>query len=137
MLGWDIEVCGLRGLESGGEIQRCLARKEVAVSIDGGRRGEGVLAMLKHGVGVGRSEATRFGVEVKEDGVRLPVAEGADGSLVNTGDEEGGGAPGPEAVGFDTFRGDVGDMVDNSGSAAECGCDVVGRDIVGRPLESK
>ena len=90
------------------------------------------MAMLKHGVGVGRGKAAQLGLEIKEDGVRLPAAEeGANGSLVDAGDKEGGGAPGPEAVGFDAFRGDVGDMVDGGGSTMECGCDVAGEDIVG------
>ena len=87
--------------------------------------------MLKHGVGVGRGKAAWLGLEIKGDGVRLPVAEDANGSLVDARDEEGGGAPGPEAVGFDAFGGDVGDMVDGGGSAVESGSDVAGRDIVG------
>ena len=61
--------------------------------------------MLKHGAGVGRGKMAWLGPEIKEDGVRLPAAEGANGSLVDARDEEGGGAPGPEAVGFDAFRG--------------------------------
>ena len=61
--------------------------------------------MLKHGAGVGRGKVTQLGVEVKEDGVRLPAAKGVDGSLVNTGDKEGSGAPGTEAVGFTAFGG--------------------------------
>ena len=69
-------------------------------------------------------------MEIKENGVKLSAAEGMDGSLVNARDKEGGGAPGPEAVGFDTFRGDVGDMVDGGGSMAEFGGDVTGGDVV-------
>ena len=59
--------------------------------------------MLKHGAGVGRGEVAQLGLEIKEDGVRLPVAKGTDGSLVDARDEEGGGTPGPEAVSFDAF----------------------------------
>ena len=87
--------------------------------------------MLKHGMGIGRAKVAWLGLEIKEDGVRLPAAEGANGSLVDARDEEGGGAPRPEAVGFDAVRGDVGDMVDGGGSAAEGAGDVVGGDIVG------
>ena len=87
--------------------------------------------MFKHGAGIGRGKAAQLGPEIKEDGVRLPVAEGTNGSLVNAGDEEGSGAPRPEAVGFNAFRGDVGDMVDSGGSVMEFGSDVVGGDVVG------
>ena len=90
-----------------------------------------MLAMLKHGAGIGRGKAAQLGLEIKEDGVGLPVAEGANGSLVNTGDEEGGGTPGPEAVGFDAVGGDVGDVVDSGGSTVEGAGDVAGGDIVG------
>ena len=55
---------------------------------------------------------------------------GADGGLVDTGDKEGSGAPGPEAVGFDAFGGDVGDMEDSGGSSAEFGSDVAGGYVV-------
>ena len=119
-------------MESGSEIWWHLAWEEVAVSINGGRWGEGVLALLKHGMGIGRGKAAQLGPEIKEDRVRLPVAKGANGSLVDARDEEGGGTPGPEAVGLDAVGGgDVGDMVDGSGSAAEGTSDVAGGDIVG------
>ena len=55
------------------------------------------MAMLKHGVE--QEEVSRLGwvrAEIKEDQVRLPAAEGADGDLVDAGDKEGGGAPGAE-----------------------------------------
>ena len=61
--------------------------------------------MLKHGTGVRGGESTGLGAEIKEDQVRLPAAEGADGSLVDAGDKEGGGTPRAEAVGFDAFGG--------------------------------
>ena len=72
-----------------------------------------------------------MGAEIKEDGVRLPVAEGANGSLVNAGDKEGGGAPRPEAVGFNALGRDVGDVVDGGSSMAELSSDVMGSDVVG------
>ena len=87
--------------------------------------------MFKHGAGIGRDEAAWLGAKIEEDGVRLPAAQGTDGSLVDAGDEEGSGAPGAEAVGFDAFRGHVGDVVDGGGGAVECGGDVPGGDIVG------
>ena len=86
--------------------------------------------MLKHGAGVGGGESTRLGVEIKEDRVRLPVAKGADGGFVDAGDKEGGGTPGAEAVGFDAFGGDVGDMVDGGGSPVEFGSNVMGGYVV-------
>ena len=87
--------------------------------------------MFKHGAGIGRGEAAWLGAEIEEDGVGLPMSQGTDGSLVDARDEEGGGAPRVEAVGFDASRGDVGDVVDGCGSAAEGGGDVPGGDIVG------
>ena len=101
------------------------------VSIGVCRGGEGVLAMFKHGSGVGRSKAAWLGLEIEEDGVGLPTSQGTDGSLVDAGDEEGSGTPRAEAVGFDAFRRNVGDVVDGCGSAAEFGGDVPGGDIVG------
>ena len=68
--------------------------------------------MFKHGSGIGRGKAAWLGPEIEEDGVRLPISQGMDGSLVNARDEEGSGAPRAEAVGFDAFRRNVGDVVD-------------------------
>ena len=73
---------------------------------------------------------TQLGAEIKEDRVRLPVAQGADGGLVNARDEESGGAPRPEAVGFDAFGGDVGDMADSGGGPAEFSGDVTSGYVV-------
>ena len=87
--------------------------------------------MFKHGMGVGRGEVAWLGVEIKEDGVRLPMSQGMDGSLVDAGDEEGSGAPGAEAVGFNAFRRNVGDVVDGGGGMAQFGGDVLGGYIVG------
>ena len=107
-------------------------QEEVTVSIGACREGEGVLAMFKHGLGIGRGKAAWLGVEIKEVGVRLPMSQGTDGSLVNARDEEGSGTPGAEAVvGFNAFRRDVGDVVDGGSSSVELGGDVPGGDIVG------
>jgi hypothetical protein len=71
-----------------------------------GGRGEGELPMLEHVAGVAGSEVACLGTEVQEDGIRLPAAQGADGSFVDTGDEEQRCcSPGSQAVGFDTVRG--------------------------------
>ena len=53
------------------------------VSIGSSGGGEGILAMFKHGTGVGRGEAAWLGVEIEKDRVRLPMSQGMDGSLVN------------------------------------------------------
>ena len=53
-----------------------------------------------------------------------------DGCLVDTRDKEGSGTPRPEAVGFDAFGGDVGDVVDSSGSPVEFKGNVMGGDVV-------
>ena len=58
------------------------------------------------------------------------MAEGTDGCLVDAGDKEGGGAPRVEAIGFDAFRGDVGDVVDSGSSPAEFSGDVTGGNVV-------
>ena len=87
--------------------------------------------MFKHGMGIGGSKTAWLGVEIEEDGVGLPMAQGMDGGLVNARDEEGGGAPRAEAVGFDVFRRDVGDVVDSGSGEAEFGSDIPGSNIVG------
>ena len=53
-----------------------------------------------------------------------------DGSLVDAGDKEGSGAPRAEAVGFDAFRRNVGDVVDGGGSMAEFSGGIPGGGIV-------
>ena len=87
--------------------------------------------MFEHGAGVGGSKVAWLGAEIEEDRVRLPMSQGTDGSLVNARDEEGGGTPGAEAVGFDAIRRDVSDVVDGGGGTAEFGSDVPGSNIVG------
>ena len=136
-LGWDIKGNILGGLEGGSEIGQSLAWEEVMVSIVVSRWGEGVLAMFKHGLGIGRGEVAWLSVEIEEDGVRLPMSQGMDGGLVNTGDEEGGGASGAEAVDFDAFRRNVCEVKDGSGGTAEFSGDIVGSDIVGSAVGVK
>ena len=72
-----------------------------------------------------------MGAEVKEDGVRFPMAESADGHFVDTRDKEGGGAPGAEAVGFNAVQGDVGKVEDGGGSAAQGKSNLARCNIVG------
>ena len=86
--------------------------------------------MFKHNPGIGRGKAAGLGAEVKEDGIRLPMAQCMDGSLVDARDKEGSGATRAEAVGFDAVRRDVGDMVDGGSGAAKFGGDVPCGDIV-------
>ena len=86
--------------------------------------------MLEHGAGVGGSEMAWLGVEVEEDGVRLPLSQGANGSLVDARDKEGGGTTGAEAVGFDALWGDVGDMVDHGSCPSEFSGNVLSGDVV-------
>ena len=73
--------------------------------------------MGEHYIGVSGGEATWLHEEVEEDGIRLPVTEGLDGSLVDSHDKEGGGSTGLEAVGFNAVRWDVGDVVNGPSDA--------------------
>ena len=83
--------CG-GGMEGIREIAWCLEGQKVLVSIGIGRGREGILSVSKHFVGVAGSETAGLGAEVEEDGVGLPLAQGLDGSLVDAGDEQGGGS---------------------------------------------
>ena len=49
--------------------------------------------MFEHGARVVGSEAARLGVEVEEDCIGFPAAEGADGSLIDARYEKGSGTP--------------------------------------------
>ena len=72
--------------------------------------------MVEHVLGVVGSESACLSPQVKEDGIRFPVSEGADGCLVNSGDKQSGGSPGAGAVGCNAGRRDVGDVFDISSS---------------------
>ena len=78
--------CG-RGLEGIREVAWCLEGQEVLVSIGVSRgRREGVLAMSKHVLGIAGSKTAGLGLEVQENGIVLPLAQGLDGGLVNARD---------------------------------------------------
>ena len=102
-----------RGLEGVGEVAWCLEGQEVLVGIGIGRGRERVLSVSKHVLGLG------LGVEVKENGVGLPPAQGSDGGLVNARDEQGGRSTRAEAIGFNQTRRDVGDVLDNGSSDSQ------------------
>ena len=88
------------------------------------------MAVVEHGMRVVGGEAARLGVEVKKDGIGLPAAEGTDGGLVDTRDEKGGSSTRAEAVGFDAFRRDVGDVVDGGSCTVKFKGDVMGSDVM-------
>ena len=54
----------------------------------------------------------------------------ADGGLVDSGDEQGGGSPGACTVGSDAGRRDVGDVFDNGGGCTKFFCEHGGGDLV-------
>ena len=87
--------------------------------------------MFEHGTRVVGSEVAGLGAEVEEDGIRFPAAKGMDGSLVDAGDEKGGGTPGSETVSFNLFRRNVSDVVDGGSSVAELVGDLERSDIMG------
>ena len=86
--------------------------------------------MREHVLGVTGSESACLGVKVQEDGIGLPPSEGPDGSLVDSGDEQGGGSPGACAVGGDAGRRDVSDVFDIGGCCTEFFCEHGGGDLV-------
>ena len=106
-------------MEGVGEVAGSLEREQVLIGIDIGQKGEGVFAMGKHVLGVTGSESACLGLQVQEDGIRFPVSESMDGSLVDSRDEQGGGSPGAGTVGSDAGRRDVCDVVDSSGGSLE------------------
>ena len=87
--------------------------------------------MGEHLVSVPGGEAAGLGAEVKEDGVGLPPAQGPDGSLVDAGDEQGGGTTRAEAVGLDLVGRDVGDVLDSGGGSSQGMGDFSGGDVTG------
>ena len=76
-------------MQGGGNVGRGFEGEKVFVSVGIHGWGEGVLAMVEHGMRVVGSEAARLGAEVEEEAIRFPAAESADGSLVNAGYEKG------------------------------------------------
>ena len=74
--------------------------------------------MGKHLVSVPSGEAAGLGAEIKEDGIRLPPAQGPDGSLVDARYEQGGGTAGAEAIGLNLVGRDVGDVLDHGGGGS-------------------
>ena len=86
--------------------------------------------MCKHVLGVTGGESACLGAKVQEDGIGLPLSEGPDGSLVDSRDEQGGGSPGPCAVGGDAGRRDVGDVFNIGGGCAEFFCEHGSGDLV-------
>ena len=125
-LGWG----KFSGMQGRGKVGRSFEGEKVSVGVGVGRRGEGVLAVLEHGMRVVGSEVARLGAEVKKDGVGLPVAEGTDGGSVDAREEKGGSSTRAEAVGFDAFRRDVGDVVDGGSCAAKFEGDFAGSDVM-------
>ena len=113
-----------------GEVSGSLEWEQVSVSIDVGRRREGIFTMRKHVVGITSGEGACLGAKVKEDGVRLPASESPYGGLVNAGDEQGGGPPRACTVGGDAGRRDVGDVFDIGGGCTEFLCEHGGGDLV-------
>jgi hypothetical protein len=86
--------------------------------------------MGEHGASIVGGEAAWLSTEVKEDSIRFPAAKGANSHFVYARDKEGGGAPGAEAVGINAVRGDVSEMEDSGGSAAQFRRDVAHGDIM-------
>ena len=77
--------------------------EEVLIGKGIGGGGEAVLALLEHVLGVSSGEVAGLGLEVEEDGIRLPVTQHMDGSFINTRYEEGCDSTRSEAVGFNPF----------------------------------
>ena len=86
--------------------------------------------MHEHVVGVTGSESACLGAKVQEDGIGLPPSQGSDGSLVDSGDEQGGGSPGACAIGGDAGRRDVGNVFNIGGGCAKFFCEHGGGDLV-------
>ena len=93
--------------------------QEVLVRIGISRGRERVLSVSKHVLGIAGGKTAGLGSEVKENGIRLPLAQGSDGSLVNARDEQGGRSTRAEAVGFNPIGRDVGEMLDSGGSDSQ------------------
>ena len=107
------------GVESGGQIRRCLEWEEVPVIILVRRWGERVLPMVEHVASVVGSEVAGLCPEVQENGIGFPAAQGSDGRFVHPRDEESCGSPGAEAVGDDAVGRDVREVLDRGGGSAK------------------
>ena len=85
--------------------------------------------MSKHVLGIASSETAGLGSEVQEDGIGFPLAQCPDGCLVNTGDKQGGCTSRVEAIGFNSVRKNVGDVLDSGGSGSQFMGDFGGGDV--------
>ena len=85
--------------------------------------------MSKHVLGVASGETAGLDSEVQEDGIGFPPAQCPDGCLVNTGDKQGCCASRAEAVGFDSVRRNVGNVLDSSSSGSQFVGDFGGGDV--------
>ena len=75
--------------------------------------------MVEHVLRATGSESACLGPQVMEDGIGFPVSESPDGSLVDSGDEQGGGSPRAGTVGSDAGRRDVSDVFNIGSSSSE------------------
>ena len=82
------------GVESVGQVRRCLEGEDVFVVILVCSWREGVLAVVEHVSGVVCGEVAGLGPKVQENGIGFPAAQGTDGGLVHSGDEESSGSAG-------------------------------------------
>ena len=126
-LGWVI----FGGLQGGSKVGGGFQREEIFLGIGVSGRGESVMAMVDHGMGVVGSEVAGLGPKIEEDSIGFPVAKSMDCSLVNTRDKESSGTTRAETVSFDVIRRDVSDVVDGASGAPQFGSDVVGCDVMG------
>ena len=81
--------------------------------------------------GVVCCESAGLSAKVQEDGIGFPVAQGADGGLIDAGYEESGGSSGSEAVGDDSVRRDVSDVLNCGSCCTESSGDVARGDVMG------
>jgi hypothetical protein len=85
----------------------------------------------EHRTSIAGCEVAWLCAEVKEDSVRFPMAKSANSHFIDTRDKEGGGTPAVEAVGFDAVQGNVSEMEDGGGSAAQFKRDIARGNIIG------
>ena len=87
--------------------------------------------MVEHVSGVVCCESAGLSAKVQEDGIGFPAAQGADGGLIDAGYEKGGGSPGLEAVGDDSVRRNVSDVLYGGSCCPESSGDVAHGDVMG------